>query len=191
MRRAAIGVAVVGVLIGGATAAALAVRRSVDADERACAARLADAELKIRTDRWDPPEELADLGEYLGIHWQLRAGGAACSWVPGPTGWQYQMVVQLRPAQAHALAQRISETAKQAAAEQAGEEHPAAGESTGQAGDGMAVPGDVWPGLAGFLPSAATWVHHAAYDDLHHSARWRALYVDPVSSRAFVALNDH
>lgn len=209
MRKVVIGVAVAGVLAGGVTVVAVAAREttaretraretrarettargitrarpavppSVAADDRSCAAQLSAEEGKIRTQRWDPPAELADLGAYLDIHWQLRARGAACSRVPGPTDWAYQAVVRLRPAQAGALAQRICATAKQSAA----------GEGTGPADD-PAVPQDVWPGLTAFMPAGAEWVQDRAYDTQHELTRRRTLYVDVASSTAFVALTD-
>jgi hypothetical protein len=95
-----------------------------------CAAQKAADEAKIHTTRWDPPGQLADLGEYLEIHWQARALGDPCSPAPGPTDWTYQGVVKLRPDDARTLAAKP--------------------------GWQPATP-EVWPALVEFVPAVATW----------------------------------
>ena len=82
------------------------------------------------TTRWDPPAQLAALGEYVEIHWQARALGDPCSRAPGPTDWSYQGVVKLRPEDARALA--------------------------AQPGWQPATP-EIWPALDEFAPPAADW----------------------------------
>src|SRR5215213_10137256 len=80
---------------------------TADSGERNnCAEQKAADEAKVRTSRWDPPAQLAELGEYLEIHWQARALGDPCSRVPGPTDWTYQGVVKLRPDDVRTLAAR-------------------------------------------------------------------------------------
>jgi hypothetical protein len=95
-----------------------------------CAEQKAADEAKVRTARWDPPAQLADLGEYLEIHWQARALGDPCSRAPGPTDWTYQGVVKLRPEDARTLAAKP--------------------------GWQPATP-DVWPALVEFVPTVAVW----------------------------------
>ena len=96
----------------------------------ACAEQKAADEAKVRTTRWDPPAQLAALGEYVEIHWQARALGDPCSRAPGPTDWSYQGVVKLRPEDARSLA--------------------------ATPGWQPATP-EIWPALAGFAPPAANW----------------------------------
>jgi hypothetical protein len=95
-----------------------------------CAEQKAADEAKVRTSRWDPPAQLADLGEYVEIHWQAKALGDPWSRAPGPTDWTYQGVVTLRPEDARTLAARP--------------------------GWEPATP-EVWPALAEFVPAGATW----------------------------------
>jgi hypothetical protein len=95
-----------------------------------CAEQKAADEAAVRATRWDPPAQLADLGEYVEIHWQARALGDPCSRAPGPTDWSYQGVVKLRPEDARALAARP--------------------------GWQPATP-EIWPALAEFAPPGASW----------------------------------
>jgi hypothetical protein len=95
-----------------------------------CAEQKAADEAKVRTTRWDPPAQLAALGEYVEIHWQAKALGDPCSRAPGPTDWTYQGVVKLRPEDARTLAARP--------------------------GWQPATP-EVWPALAEFVPAGTTW----------------------------------
>jgi len=100
------------------------------APKPACAEQKAADEAAVRTTRWDPPAQLAALGEYVEIHWQARALGDPCSRAPGPTDWSYQGVVKLRPEDARALA--------------------------AQPGWQPATP-EIWPALDEFAPPAADW----------------------------------
>ena len=95
-----------------------------------CATQKAADEAAVRTTRWDPPAQLAALGEYVEIHWQARALGDPCSRAPGPTDWSYQGVVKLRPEDAKALAAK-----------------PGWQPATPQ----------IWPALAEFAPPGAAW----------------------------------
>ncbi|MGC5017111.1 hypothetical protein [Micromonospora sp. DT47] len=54
------------------------------AETRTCQESMQVAEAKVRTDHWDPPDDLPDLGDYPEIHWQLRTSGNPCSRMPGP-----------------------------------------------------------------------------------------------------------
>jgi hypothetical protein len=98
--------------------------------EPTCAEQKAADEAKVHTTRWDPPAQLAELGEYVEIHWQARALGDPCSRAPGPTDRTYQGVVKLRPEDAGTLAARP--------------------------GWQPATP-EVWPALAEFVPAGGSW----------------------------------
>jgi hypothetical protein len=100
------------------------------AEEPDCTERKAADEAKVRTTRWDPPAQLADLGEYVEIHWQVRTLGDPCSRAPGPTDRAYQGVVKLRPEDARTLAAKP--------------------------GWQPATP-EVWPALVEFVPPVAVW----------------------------------
>jgi hypothetical protein len=100
------------------------------AQEPTCAEQKAADEAKVHTTRWEPPAQLAELGEYVEIHWQARALSDPCSRAPGPTDWTYQGVVRLRPEDTRRLA---AKPGWQPAAPQ------------------------VWPALAEFVPKSASW----------------------------------
>jgi hypothetical protein len=91
-------------LVVGCGAAGFLLIGDDPADVRACQESMDVAEAKVRTDRWDPPEEMPGLGDYPEIHWQVRALGNPCSREPGPTDWAYQGAVKLRPQEARRLA---------------------------------------------------------------------------------------
>ena len=58
------------------------------APKPACAEQKAADEAAVRTTRWDPPAQLAALGEYVEIHWQARALAAQPGWQPAtPEIW--------------------------------------------------------------------------------------------------------
>jgi hypothetical protein len=111
-------------------AALSACTEPAQAPKAACADQKAADEAAVRTTRWDPPAQLAELGEYVEIHWQARALGDPCSRAPGPTDWSYQGVVKLRPEDARVLAAKPGW-------------QPAAPE--------------IWPALAEFSPPGAAW----------------------------------
>ncbi|MFC4145132.1 hypothetical protein ACFO0M_02580 [Micromonospora mangrovi] len=138
------------------------------AQTRTCQDSVTAAEAKVRTDRWDPPGELPDLGDYPEIHWQVRTQADPCSRVPGPTDWAYQGVVTLRPQDARALAERYDFV-------------PA------KPGD----PVDVWPALVPFLPSGPRWLHSRSYDEAAPSSRWRTAFLDVEHRTLVFMLNDH
>jgi hypothetical protein len=151
---------------------------SDDADEvRACEESVRAGEAKVRTDPWDPPEQLPDLGAYPEIHWQVRALGNPCGRAPGPTDWAYQGVVRLRPEDARALAQRYGFVPY---ASVDPEELPHS-----------ASPADAWPALVPFLPTEPRWLHSRAYDEGNPSTRWRITFLDVEHRTLLFMLNDH
>ncbi|MER6754155.1 hypothetical protein ABT235_08260 [Micromonospora echinofusca] len=163
------------VVVGCAGVAILTV--SDDPDETpACRDSVRAEEAKVRTDRWAPPEDLPDLGDYPEIHWQLRASGDPCSRAPGPTDWAYQGVVRLRPADARTLAQRYG-FVPYAPAEP--DQPP------------LTSPADAWPALAPRLPAAPRWLHSRAYDEANPATRWRTAFLDVEHRTLFFTLHDH
>ncbi|MCI4065126.1 hypothetical protein MRQ36_22185 [Micromonospora sp. R77] len=140
-------------------------------ETRACQDSVTAAAAKVRTDRWDPPGELPDLGDYPEIHWQVRTQGNPCSRAPGPTDRAYQGVVTLRPEDARALAERYDFVPL------------AAGNPNG--------PADLWPALVPFLPSGSRWLHSRSYDETAPSTRWRTAFLDVEHRTLVFMLNDH
>ncbi|MEV4481396.1 hypothetical protein [Micromonospora coxensis] len=142
-----------------------------DADETSgCRESVQAGEAKVRTDRWDPPEELPGLGDYPEIHWQVRAMGDPCTRAPGPTDWAYQGVVTLHPQDAQRLAQRYEFVAHLP-------------QSPG--------PADAWPALVPLLPTQPRWLHSTAYDEASPSTRWRTAFLDVEHATLFFVLRDH
>ncbi|MCG5470509.1 hypothetical protein LADH09A_004459 [Micromonospora sp. LAH09] len=119
------------------------------ADRRTCQVAVDAAQSTVRTDRWDPPDELPGLGAYPEIHWQGRPLGNPCSLLPGPTDWAYQGVVRLRPEDAQALAEQYDFV-------------PYATLDPDELPD-SAAPTDVWPALAPYLPTQPVWRYSASY----------------------------
>ncbi len=144
-------------------------------DTPGCRESVRAEEAKVHTKRWDPPGELPGLGDYLEIHWQLRASGDPCSRAPGPTDWAYQGVVRLRPADARTLAQRYDFV-------------PYAPAEPDQAP--LASPADAWPALAPILPAAPRWLHSRAYDEATPSTRGRTAFLDVEHLTFFFTLHD-
>ncbi|MEW2330065.1 hypothetical protein AB0880_19895 [Micromonospora chersina] len=60
----------------GCAAAGILLVRDGPTDARTCQESVQAAEAEVRTDHWDPPENLPDLGDYAEIHWQQRAPGS-------------------------------------------------------------------------------------------------------------------
>ena len=89
-RPAVLAAAVALLLVAGCDAAA------VD-ETRGCQEQRQADEAKLRVSRWGPPEDPPHVGEYSEVHWQARALGDPCSRVSGPTDWEYQGVIALRP----------------------------------------------------------------------------------------------
>jgi hypothetical protein len=140
--------------------------RSMEADEA-----------KVRTDRWEPADDIPGLGEYVEIHWQLRAAGDPCSRGPGPTDWQYQGIIHLRPNDAQALAARY-------------DWQPLA-PSPSPGVDDLDTPAQVWPSLEPFVPAGARSLHNDSYDEQRPQVHWRRVYLDQDRAVAFFALYDH
>jgi hypothetical protein len=164
-------VAVVAVLIGVAYSAVVARGRMKDAEARQCRESVAAAAQEVHTERWYPPEELLDLGNYPEIHWQVR-GSLHCAGIPDVTDHRHQGVVRLRPEDARALASRMAAVRDDA-------ENAAS-----------AVPVQVWPGLAGFVPAGVRWQHSRRYDEAQQLERRRQLYVDPKSAIALFVITE-
>ncbi|MGW5669186.1 hypothetical protein [Micromonospora sp. NPDC003776] len=146
-------------------------------DAHACQKSMQVAEAKVRTDHWDPPEDLPDLGDYPEIHWQLRAPGNPCSRMPGPTDLAYQGVVKLRPEDARTLAKRY-------------EFVPWAPVNLDELPDDLS-PADVWPALVPFLPSQSRWLHSRSYNETAPTPRWRIAFLDVEHQTLLFMLNDH
>lgn len=172
-------------VLGGSAALLLAVVGCVGAAIRAvdndpgdtpeCRESVRAEEAKVRTDRWAPPEQLPDLGDYPEIRWQLRSSGDPCGRAPGPVDWAYQGVVRLRPADARTLAQRYDFVPYAPAV-------PAPHSGS---------PADAWPALAPFLPAAPRWLHSRAYDEATPATRWRTAFLDVEHRTLFFTLHDH
>ncbi|SCL59089.1 hypothetical protein GA0070604_3978 [Micromonospora eburnea] len=161
----------------GWAAAGFLLIRDDRAESRACQESVKAAEAKVRTDRWDPPEDLPGLGAYPEIHWQLRALGNPCSRVPGPTDWAYQGVVKLRPEDARTLAKRY-------------EFVPYESVNLDELPDDSS-PADVWPALAPFLPTESRWLHSRSYNETDPSPLWRVAFLDVEHQTLVFMLNDH
>ncbi|MGK5675663.1 hypothetical protein ACSNOB_22810 [Micromonospora sp. URMC 106] len=146
-------------------------------EAQGCRKSVREAEAKVRADRWDPPEELPDLGDYPEIHWQARALGDPCSRVPGPTDWAYQGVVRLHPQDARRLAERYDFV-------------PLAAGAPAHLGQGK-TPADVWPGLQPFVPAGARWLHSRSYDEAPPATRGRVAFLDAEHRTVLFMLNDH
>lgn len=164
------------VVVGCVAAAILSV--SDDPDEvSACQESVHAGEAKVRTDRWDSPEEMPDLGDYPEIHWQVRALGNPCTRAPGPTDWAYQGVVKLRPEDARRLAERY-------------EFVPYASVNLDELPHSSS-PADAWPALVPFLPTESRWLHSRLYNEGNPSTRWRVAFLDVEYQTLFFMLNDH
>lgn len=164
-------VAVVVVLIGVAYAAVVARGRMKDAEARQCLESMATTAQEVHTERWYPPDELLDLGAYQEIHWQVR-GSVHCEGVPDVTDYRHQGVVRLRPEDARAVARKMAALRDDA--------------DTASS----AVPVEVWPGLAGFVPPGVRWQHSRRYDGSLNLDRRRQLYVDPKAAIGLFIVTD-
>ncbi|MDT0533365.1 hypothetical protein RM555_30700 [Micromonospora sp. DSM 115977] len=165
------------VVVVGCVGAAIRAVGNDPGDTSECRESVRAEEAKVRTKRWDPPEELPGLGDYLEIHWQVRSlSGEPCGRAPGPVDWAYQGVVRLRPADARTLAQRYDFV-------------PYAPAEPDQAP--LTSPADAWPALAPFLPAAPRWLHSRAYDEATPATRWRTAFLDVEHRTLFFTLQDH
>lgn len=141
-----------------------------------CSGKLAEAAAEVRTDRRWTAADLPGIGDYLEIHWQLRAAGDPCSRAPGPTDWRYQGFLRLRPDDARALRTGYAWVPLSAS--------PGAGD-----GD---TPSDVWPALSAHAPAAARWLHSSQYAAFFEQGpRWGDLYLADGDDVAFFVLYDH
>ncbi|MEU8254231.1 hypothetical protein AB0C06_08200 [Micromonospora inaquosa] len=148
------------------------------ADEtRGCQEQRQADEEKVRVSRWESPEELPFVGEYSEIHWQARALGNPCSRAPGPTDWEYQGVIVLRPEDAHRLAEQFA-FVPFASIDPAELLH-------------SHTPTDVRPDLVPFLPTKPRWLHSEIYNEAAPSTRWRVVFLDLERHTLLFMLNDH
>ncbi|MET8362818.1 hypothetical protein ABZU53_04505 [Micromonospora sp. NPDC005194] len=146
-------------------------------ETRGCQEQRQLDEAKVRVSRWEPPDELPFIGDYSEIHWQARALGNPCSRMPGPTDWEYQGVIILRPEDAHRLAERF-EFVSFTNIDPAELIH-------------SHTPTDVRPDLAPFLPTKPQWLHSQTYNDALPSTRWRVVFLDVQHHTLLFMLNDH
>ncbi|MGC5288811.1 hypothetical protein [Micromonospora sp. DT231] len=137
---------------------------TVVVETRGCRESLKADEAKVRVSRWDPPEDLPNIGEYSEIHWQARALGNPCSLVPGPTDWEHQGVAVLRPQDARTLAAQF-------------EFVPFAADKPAELPHSR-TPAGVWPSLVSFLPTEPRWLHSQAYDETPPSPGGRVVFLD-------------
>ena len=164
-------------VVVGCAAAGFLLIGDDQAETRTCQESVQVGEAKVRTDRWNPPEELPDLGQYPEIHWQLRAPGTPCSRMPGPTDFAYQGVVKLQPEHAQALAKRYDFV-------------PWTSLNLDELPHDRS-PADVWPALVPFLPSESRWLHSRSYNETAPSPRWRVAFLDVEHQTLLFMLNDH
>ncbi|MCG5443610.1 hypothetical protein NIE79_001746 [Micromonospora sp. NIE79] len=146
-------------------------------ETRGCQEQRQADEAKVRVSRWDSPEELPHVGEYSEIHWQARALGNPCSRAPGPTDWEYQGVIVLRPEDAHRLAEQFT-FVPFASIDPAELVH-------------SHTPTDVRPDLVPFLPAKPRWLHSQIYNETLPSTRWRVVFLDLEHRTLLFMLNDH
>jgi hypothetical protein len=144
-----------------------------------CPAALQSDEAKVRTDRWPVlTDELPGIGDFVDIHWQLRAAGDPCSRAPGPTDWRYEGVLRLRPEDARALG--------------AGYDWQPVPASASPGTSGFDTPDLMWPALVPFVAPGARWLHSATYAGTHfQQSKSGDLYLDEANSQAFFVLLDH
>ncbi|MFY1620256.1 hypothetical protein [Micromonospora sp. WMMD736] len=144
---------------------------------RACEEQRKADEAKVRVDRWEPPEDLPFVGDYSEVHWQARALGNPCSRMPGPTDWEYQGVIVLRPEDAKRMAERF-------------EFVPFTSVDPAELTSSHA-PADVRPDLVPFLPPEPQWLHSQTYNEASPSTRWRVVFLDLKRHTLLFMLNDH
>ena len=117
----------------------------------------------MHTDRLWTTDDLPGIGDYREIHWQIRDPGNPCSWVPGPTDWEYQGIVLLQPEDAAALAATY-------------EWAPVTPEQP------------VWPGLAARAPVGARWLGSEQYSEQLDGEYRGSLYLDPGNAVVFFSV---
>lgn len=166
------------VAVGCIAASAAAIDRHDSDEEMSCQKSVETAQAKVRTERWESPEDLPDIGSYPDIHWQLRLPSHACSrGSAGPTDFAYQGVIGLRPADARRLADDYG-FVPFASVDKDTLKHDS-------------TPADVWPDLAPFLPTDARWLHSERYNEAPGSKKWRVAFLDVDQHTMLFLLNDH
>ena len=116
--------------------------------------------------------ELTGVGTPVAVHWAAHAEGDPCSRVPGPTDWRYQAVVALTGDDAGQLAHDWSWRPIDATTT------PTPGPSSPNAQADLAVPTDLWPALAGYLPAGASWTRSQGYEQSLPGSQWYAVFLD-------------
>ncbi|BFU46692.1 hypothetical protein KRMM14A1004_49290 [Krasilnikovia sp. MM14-A1004] len=165
------------VVIGGVAAFGRWLGAAERQEAAACQQSVHEAEGKLRTDRWDPPSDLPDLGNYPEIHWQAHSLGCPCSRAPGPTDFAYQGVVRLKSDDAARLTKQFEFVPFESL-------DPASLVN-------LSTPAEVWPELRPHLPSDARWLYSESYDEAGSSPRWRSAFLDLDHQTLLFMLNDH
>jgi hypothetical protein len=146
--------------------------------EPSCAEQLKQDEATVRTTHHLDNDDLPAVGHYAEVHWQADAKGDPCTRGRGPTDWAYQDVIVLRDADATAL-------------KAAWNWPPVTGPTPSPAHQIFAVPSDIWPALAGYLPKSAPWTHSDAYDTAGFPGQSRSVYLDPDHATLLVFTFDY
>ncbi|MDG4837611.1 hypothetical protein O7631_13905 [Micromonospora sp. WMMD967] len=146
-------------------------------ETRGCQEQRQADEAKVLVGRWEWPEELPLIGEYAEIHWQARALGDPCSRLPGPTDWEYQGVIVLRPEDARTMAEQF-DFVPFASIDPAELTH-------------SHTPTDVRPDLVAFLPAKPQWLHSQTYNETKPSPRRRVAFLDLEHHTLLFMLNDN
>ena len=146
--------------------------------EPSCAEQVEQNEAAVRTNHHLDNDDLPGVGDYVEVHWQIRAAGDPCSRVIGPTELRYQDVIVMREADAAAL-------------KAAWDWQPVVGSTPFTTHQILATPSGIWPALAGFLPKGARWTHSGAYDEAGKATQWRDVYFDLDHATLLVFSFDH
>jgi hypothetical protein len=146
--------------------------------EPSCAEQVKQNEAAVRTNHHLENDDLPGVGDYVEVHWQIRAAGDPCSRVIGPTDLRYQDVIVMREADAAAL-------------KAAWDWQPVTGPTPSAAHQVFAAPADIWPALAEYLPKSARWTHSDAYDKAGFSGQNRSAYLDPDHTTLLVFTFDY
>lgn len=126
-----------------------------------CMDSIAAAEAKVRTDHFWTGGDVAGIGMYEEIHWQLKVMGDGCTVLPiGPTDYRYAAVVKLHPGDLAVLRERC---------------------------DWAPVGVNVWPGLEPYVPSGSVWLGCGEYTDAYGAGLLSTLHLDAVHGLAYVS----
>ena len=154
-----------------------------------CPEQLKQDESAVRTTHHLDNDDLPGVGDYVEVHWQIRAAGNPCTRAIGPTDWRYQDVIVMREADASALKAAWDWQPVVGATPSPG---PLSGSgATTVHHQILATPSEIWPALAGYLPKSAQWTQSGAYDEAGHPTQWRDVYFDPDHAILLVFSFDH